>query len=161
MPRFNTDGVYYLTFTIKNWYYIFDRHNRWEILTESLSYRIEMEQIDLYAYVLMLNHMHLIVDAKDITAFIRDYKKYTSKRIKESLEAKEPKVLGLFENSKGEFELWQKTNMPIQIFNERTLIQKIRYIIENPVRKKYVNRPEYWKWSSANPKPQVKLSGKW
>jgi len=27
-----TSGIYYLTFTVKNWYYLFDRHNRFEIL---------------------------------------------------------------------------------------------------------------------------------
>jgi len=29
-------GTYYLTLTIQRWYYLFDRHNRWQILAESL-----------------------------------------------------------------------------------------------------------------------------
>ena len=28
-------GTYYLTLTIQRWYYLFDRHNRWQILAES------------------------------------------------------------------------------------------------------------------------------
>jgi putative transposase len=33
-----TSGIYYLTFTVRNWYYIFDRHNRFQILADSLKY---------------------------------------------------------------------------------------------------------------------------
>ncbi|MEW6214778.1 MAG: hypothetical protein AB1478_06170, partial [Nitrospirota bacterium] len=44
-------GIYYLTFTIRNWYYIFDRHNRFEILAESLKYCQRHKGLKIYAYV--------------------------------------------------------------------------------------------------------------
>ncbi len=28
--------IYFLTFTVKNWYYIFDRNNRFDILADSI-----------------------------------------------------------------------------------------------------------------------------
>ncbi len=31
-------GVYYLTFTVRNWYYLFDRHNRFGLLADSVKY---------------------------------------------------------------------------------------------------------------------------
>jgi hypothetical protein len=34
-------------------------------------------------------------------------------------------------------------------------LQKINYIHENPVRKQYVQRPEDWEWSSANPESEI------
>ncbi|MEA1937098.1 MAG: hypothetical protein U9N04_03230 [Patescibacteria group bacterium] len=26
------EGIYFLTFTVKNWYYVLDRHYRWNII---------------------------------------------------------------------------------------------------------------------------------
>ncbi|WP_442499275.1 hypothetical protein [Methylobacter sp. sgz302048] len=31
-------GTYYLTLTVQRWYYLFDRHNRWQILSDSIRY---------------------------------------------------------------------------------------------------------------------------
>ena len=35
-------GIYYLTFTVRNWYYLFDRHNRFQILAYSLQYVLKL-----------------------------------------------------------------------------------------------------------------------
>ena len=32
------EEIYFLTFTVHRWYYLFDRHNRWNILIDSLKY---------------------------------------------------------------------------------------------------------------------------
>ncbi len=29
-------GTYYLTLTVQRWYYLFDRYNRWQIMSDSL-----------------------------------------------------------------------------------------------------------------------------
>lgn len=34
----SNSGIYFLTFTVNKWYYLFDRHNRWDILADSLKY---------------------------------------------------------------------------------------------------------------------------
>ncbi len=105
----------------------------------------------------MLNHIHLIAAAPDMIAFVRDFKKFTSKEIHKSIIAYEPDVLTLFENDEVGFEFWAKTNMPKVIENERYFFQKASYIHDNPVRKQYVNRPEDWVWSSANPESEIKV----
>jgi hypothetical protein len=46
-------------------------------------------------------------------------------------------------------QLWQEGFHPELIFNDRMLIQKIEYIHYNPVKRGVVDRPEYWKYSSA------------
>lgn len=45
--------------------------------------------------------------------------------------------------------------MPKMIVNEGYLLQKIKYIHENPVRRQYVKRAEDWVWSSANPESEI------
>ena len=119
-----TSGIYYLTFTVKNWYYLFDRHNRFEILADSLKYCQKHKGLKLYAYVLMLNHIHLIASSPDMIAFVRDFKKFTSKEIQKNIIATEPNVLKLFEMENGIFEFWEKTNMPKMIKGEHYLTQK-------------------------------------
>jgi len=145
-----TTGFYYLTFTVRNWYYIFDRHNRFQILADSLKYCRKNKGLKIYAYVFMINHLHLIVSGNDIIGFIRDFKRHTSKEIQNNIIATEPKVLKLFDLGNGKYEFWSRTNMPKMIENEDYLFQKVNYIHENPVRRQYVKNPEDWRWSSAN-----------
>jgi len=98
------EGVYFLTFTIKRWYYLFDRHNRWHILLDSLKYCQKNKGLKIFNWVFMLNHIHLIVYYNDIIGFIRDFKTFTSKKIKKNILATEPNVLSLFEeNGKYDF----------------------------------------------------------
>jgi len=74
-----TSGIYYLTFTVRNWYYLFDRHNRFDILADSLQYCQKHKGLSLYSYVFMLNHIHVIASSPDMIGFVRDFKKFTSK----------------------------------------------------------------------------------
>ena len=45
------DQLYFLTFTIKNWYYILDRHNRFTILLDSLKFCQKNKGLQIYAWV--------------------------------------------------------------------------------------------------------------
>ena len=152
----NTE-MFFLTFTIKRWYYIFDRHDRWDILLESLRYFQENKGLKIFNYVFMLNHIHLIVKSDDVIGFVRDFKKYTSKKIKQNITKTEPNILNLFVEN-GKYNLWQSKNMPEHIVTEKFYLVKANYIEENPIRKGYVSKPENWIYSSANEEnPLLKL----
>ncbi|HJW87305.1 MAG TPA: transposase [Candidatus Brocadiaceae bacterium] len=142
-------GIYFLTFTVNRWYYLFDRHNRWDILLKSLKYCREKKGIKIYHWVFMLNHIHIIVKSDDVIGFVRDFKTFTSKELKKNIVATEPNILKLFEED-GVYQFWQKTNMPILVANRNFYVQKAKYIEYNPVRKGYVRSAEYWVYSSAN-----------
>jgi len=111
----------------------------------------------LYAYVFMLNHIHLIATSPDMIAFVRDFKKFTSKEMQKNIIATEPNVLKLFDKGNGRYEFWERTNMPKVIKSEIYVFQKINYIHANPVRKQYVKNPEDWVWSSANTEGRIKV----
>jgi REP element-mobilizing transposase RayT len=144
-------GTYFLTLTVQRWYYLFDRHNRWQILADSLRYCQEHKGLTINGYVFMLNHIHIIITSPDVAGFLRDFKRFTSVKFKQNLEATEPTVLKLFVDAEGKYRFWMETNAPKKIENHAFYLQKLNYIHENPVRKSYVARPEYWIWSSANP----------
>ncbi|MFQ5464318.1 MAG: transposase [Thermodesulfobacteriota bacterium] len=155
IPRDASSGYYFLTFTVRNWYYVLDRHNRFEILGDALKFSIEKKSLKLYAYVFMLNHLHLVVSSPDVVGFVRDFKRHTSKEMLNNITATEPDVLKLFEVGGGRHEFWARTNMPKSVEGEGFLLQKVDYIHKNPVRKQYVMRPEDWVWSSANSESEV------
>ena len=60
----------------------------------------------------MLNHIHLIIQSEDVSWFLRDFKKFTSKELKTNILATEPNILKLFEDENWGYEFWKKTNMP-------------------------------------------------
>jgi putative transposase len=155
-------GTYFLTFSVFRLYYLFDRYDRWEILARSLKYCESNKGLTLEAFVFMLNHIHLIVSSSDVAGFVCDFKKFTSKEIKRNIERTEPRILKLFLNRKGEYQFWQRTNMPKFMETEDFFQQKLNYIHDNPVVKNYVMRQEDWYWSSANPNCELKVDkGSW
>ncbi|MCX6761362.1 MAG: hypothetical protein NTY33_00735 [Candidatus Moranbacteria bacterium] len=154
--QFNT-SVYFLTFSIKNLYYLFDRQYRWNILTDSLKYCQTKKGLKIFGFVFMLNHIHLIIFSNDIAGFIRDFKRFTAKKLHENIQSTEPNVLGLFSDESGTYEFWAKTNMPKLIETQDFFEQKMQYIHNNPVKKNYVMRPEDWYWSSANPSCELRV----
>ena len=70
----------------------------------------------------MLNHLHLIIKSSDVAGFLRDFKKYTSKKLIENIREFEPNVLELFKDkSKEGYSVWKKDNQPRVIENENFL----------------------------------------
>lgn len=114
--------------------------------------------MEIHAYVFMLNHLHLIIEADDVAGCLRDFKRHTATQVKRNIERTESKVLDLFTDQHGKFRLWKPDNQPKLLATEAFALQKWNYIHNNPVVKGYVEKPEHWKWSSANPKSPLKVS---
>jgi putative transposase len=96
----------------------------------------ELQQYELHAYVLMLNHVHLLIrpwlELKRITKGIKGVSACEANR-----------VLG----RRGK-PFWQDETFDHWVRNEREY-GKIRFYIEyNPVAAGLVKRPEEWRWSS-------------
>lgn len=75
--------MYFLTFTIVDWVDIFSRKVYRDIVIESLAYCIKAKELKLYAYVIMTNHVHVIVSSGNgkLSDTVRDFKKYTANAI--------------------------------------------------------------------------------
>lgn len=81
--------THFVTFAVINWIDVFSRECYKEILVESLNFCIAEKGLRLHAWVIMTNHVHLIVSAKesfDLVAIMRDLKKYTSRMILAGIE---------------------------------------------------------------------------
>lgn len=80
----NPEGLYFITFATVEWIDVFTRQEYREILIASLDFCTKEKGLRLFAYVIMSNHLHLIVAAEhgfNLSNIIRDFKKFTSKQI--------------------------------------------------------------------------------
>ncbi len=57
------EQLYFLTFTIVHWIDVFTRKEQKLIITDALNYCIENKGLEVFAWVLMSNHLHLIARA--------------------------------------------------------------------------------------------------
>ncbi len=158
----NPEGIYFITSTVVGWVDVFSREIYRIILVDSLKYCQKEKGLIIYGFVIMSNHIHLIVKAKNnnLADVIRDFKKFTAgKIIKEiSVNPKESRkkwMLNLFSfagktnNNNKIFQFWQQHNHPVELFSNKAIDINLNYIHENPVRNGLVEKPEDYIYSSA------------
>jgi putative transposase len=74
-------GLNYLTLTVVDWVDIFTRPAYKNIIMESLCHCQEKKGLQIYGYVLMINHLHLTASAQGVLGLsevFRDFKKITA-----------------------------------------------------------------------------------
>ncbi len=83
-----TNSAYFLTLTVVGWIDVFSRKNHRDAVIDSLKYCQENKGLIIFAYVIMTNHVHLIVNTNEpflLKDVIRDLKKFTAKKIIEQI----------------------------------------------------------------------------
>ncbi len=76
-------ACYFLTLQDVEWVDIFSRQIYRDIIVENLSYCQKHKHLSIFAYVIMSNHVHILLKSEDenLSGTIRDFKSYTSKKI--------------------------------------------------------------------------------
>jgi REP element-mobilizing transposase RayT len=155
------DALYYLTLQVVDWVDIFTRPVYRDIVIDSLQHCIKQKGLQVFAYVIMSNHVHLIVQSSigDLSGTIRDFKKYTAKRIIETAEvtpeSRREWMLNQFRYNASKhqrnsrYQVWTHENHAIWLYSNNFIAEKIEYIHNNPVRAKIVQHPEDYIYSSA------------
>lgn len=152
----NPECIYFTTFAVKGWIDIFTRVEYKNILVENLKYCQQNKGLEIFAWCIMTNHIHLIIRAKEgflLQDILRDYKKFTSKvlvkAIEENIEeSRKDMLLKQFITPQG-IRFWQKDNKPIELWSNAVITQKLNYIHQNPVKGGIVYRAEDYIYSSA------------
>ena len=75
--------LYFVTFQVVGWLDVFSRQIYRDIFLESLDYSQKHKGLEVYAYVIMTNHVHLILGSatSKLSDTIRDVKRFTSNKI--------------------------------------------------------------------------------
>jgi len=109
-------------------------------------------QARIYAYVLMPEHIHLLINEPSailLAQFLKALKQVTSRKLKGERE-----------------QFWQQRYFDSNVHGERVRSQVIRYIHRNPVVRGLVEKPEDWAWSSfrhyaTGAKGTVEIESQW
>jgi len=154
-------GLNYLTLTVVGWIDIFSRKRYRDIILDSLRYCREHKGLHVVGWVIMSNHLHLIVftETLELSHVLRDFKKFTAFEILESIN-KEPesrrewllymfKYFAAVNPNNRYFQFWQQDNHPIELWSLPVIWQKLNYIHDNPVRAGIVSDPTHFLYSSA------------
>ncbi len=155
--------LYFVTTTVVDWVDIFTRPKYKHIVIDSLAYCQQHKGLRIYAWVLMSNHLHMIISIEGqqtVGDVMRDFKKHTSKQVMEELrsdlqESRRAWMLDRFsfaaanDTKVTNYKLWQDGYHPELLYTEEFYRQKLNYIHNNPVVQEIVAHPEDYLYSSA------------
>ena len=147
---------HFLTCTIVGWLPIFARPPIVNIILDSWRFLQKERELQLFGYVIMENHLHLIADAPDLAKIVKNFKSFTARQIIDWLGASQDtgvldqlQWLKLAHKTQSEYQVWQEGSHPEEISSNAMMLQKLEYAHNNPVKRGYVDEPVHWRYSSA------------
>lgn len=159
----NPEAPYFVSFAVVEWLDVFTRTAYKQILLDCLSFCQKEKGMEIYAWCIMTNHVHLVF--RSTTDYppqylLGDFKRFTSRNVIEAIknnpkESRKEALLKCFEDhgrrssNCTNHQFWQHNNHPIELWSDKVISQKINYIHKNPVVAGYVFRPEDYPYSSA------------
>jgi len=131
LPHFQLSaGYYFITFIT---------HNRKSLLLSQKDcifnalHFLNGKKYDLYAAVVLNDHLHMIINPIDtLSKIMHSIKSFTAHEINKML------------NKKGKF--WQDESMDKVIRSEKEFIEKINYIVNNPIKAHLAHGYTDYKW---------------
>ncbi|HNV52501.1 MAG TPA: transposase [Tenuifilaceae bacterium] len=155
----DTGYSYFITITLVEWQKLFHIPLYAEIITDSIRYCQKNKGLELFGYVIMPSHIHLIARAelRPLGEVMRDFKKFTATRIVERLskDLEHQPMLAVFADAANRikrnknYKVWQDGFHPEVITSSQFFYQKLKYIHDNPVEAALAELPEQYPYSSA------------
>ena len=156
-------GLFFLTLTVVGWVDVFIRPHYTEIIIDSLRYCQQHKGLEIYAYVVMSSHIHLIAARTEgnLSDVLRDLKAHTARQLLKAIaenehESRREWMMRLFayyarpQRQNEQYMFWQKPTFPIALWTPAVVQQKLDYIHNNPVAAGLVTAPEHYPLSSAS-----------
>ena len=152
----NIGDIFFWTATINNWYRLLENDLYKDIIISSLDYLSDRNKVDVFAFIIMPNHVHFIWRSKDMNGketMQGSFLKYTAHEFRKLLLKTNPAQLNLYKvdaiNKQHEF--WQRDSLAIHLFTREVAYQKLDYLHNNPLAERWqlVNHPCKYKYSSA------------
>ncbi len=134
---------------------VFQTDKMRDILCHAIDEARDTARFLLFAYVIMLDHMHLITTRPSSTSnLLRVLKGLTARRIIDYLkicgyESSLRKLRHSKRSRNYSYSLWQTEKNVLPIFSEGMFLEKVNYIHKNPVRAGLVKDATDFHWSSA------------
>ena len=159
----NPEGAYFVSFAVVNWLDVFTRNEYKNLLLDNLTYYQKNCGMEIFAWCIMTNHVHLVFRCQgdfQPEQILGNYKRITSKRMVQAIkenprESRKEFLLNAFKKAGSQssnvsnYQFWRHDNKPIELWSNKVIAEKIRYIHNNPVQAGLVFRPEDYPYSSA------------
>ncbi len=159
----NPQGMYFVSFAVVFWIDVFSKDEYKDIFLDSLRYSQQNKGMEIYAWCIMPNHVHLIyrsIDSYKPELILGDLKRFTSRKIVSAIkenpdESRKDWLLRQFGKAAEKstnvkhHQFWRHDNKPIELWSNRVILRYIRYTHNNPVKKGLVQNPEDYLYSSA------------
>lgn len=150
--------AHFLTYAVVGWVDALSRPIYKDIVVESLAYCQREKDLQLFAWCIMSNHVHLIARAPEggqLQDIMRDHKKFTAKKVVEAIadhahESRRDWMLPMLRLPDGSIRFWQHDLHPIWLRTPAVIDQKLDYIHMNPVNEGLVDEPHHYPYSSAS-----------
>jgi len=155
--RYNIPGhAHELTFSCYNNHNLLTSEFACQCVADSINNASANYQFEVWAYVLMPNHVHLLIyptaDNYNISGILRAIKQASSRKIISHYRKNQPEYLQLLKTGlkRPEYRFWQDGGgYDHNYFNDKRIRDQVEYIHRNPVRKGLADNPQDWKWSSS------------
>lgn len=166
-------AAYFVTSSVVDFIAVFDQHVYIDIILKNLDFYRNRYNFKLYAFVIMPEHLHLIIHPQGeskIKDIMRNFKSYTSKKLTSQLrEDGRFEILNRlkkFAIPRIEHPFWTEGNRPIGVYTGKVLRSKIDYIHANPLRRGLVKNLEDYPCSSfrnyyLNDESLIKIDRNW
>lgn len=143
----------FLTFSCYRRLQLFGTPALRDVFVESCSRAYEKGEFLLVAWVVMPEHIHLLVTPRPRVSWVpiaAGIKTSVSKRILRRWQQNNAPILQHLRDSKGQLHFWQPGGgFDRNVRDQAELEKEIRYIHRNPVERGLVQHPTEWAWSSA------------
>jgi REP element-mobilizing transposase RayT len=153
---------HFITATVVDWIDVFTRKVYRDEVIKCFDYCIKNKGMIIYGYVIMSNHIHMVVQSKDgkLSDLLRDFKKFTAtailNKIQTEPESRREWMLERFKlatqshSRNKNYQFWRYGNHPEEIYTNKFMWSKLDYIHLNPVRSGLVEKASHYIYSSAS-----------
>ena len=148
--------IYFWTATINGWQHLLEPDQYKQVIVDSLHYLSDAGKVEVFAFIIMPNHIHLIWRVKEANGkespqgSLLKYTAHMFRRLlrKEGAERLLPYRVDAA-NKKHEF--WQRDSLAIPLFTRKVAEQKLAYLHNNPLAEHWnlVKDPSDYTYSSA------------
>jgi len=157
----NKGEVYFWTATINGWKHLLADDRYKDVIINSWQYLTDHNKIDVFAFVIMPNHLHTIWRVNEPFRWLSGGKespqgsflKYTAHCFQDMLRLKSPGHLADFRvhAANKKYEFWQRDSMAFPLYTRKVAFQKLKYIHSNPLAEHWqlVANPCDYNYSSA------------
>lgn len=133
-----TGLIYFWTATINKWMRLLEPDSFKEVIISSLKYLSQQEKIDVFAFVIMPNHIHLIWRVNERNGKETapgSFLKFTAHEFKKILSREQSSELRNYRVSASNknYEFWQRDSLAVHLYSRDVAYQKLSYIHNNPL----------------------------